>query len=107
MILEEQYTDAEIKGLLCEAVYHLGRVRYEGKRDFDGAVSALEQAVDLDPDNIPAYYYLGQAIVEQVKRNKLTRARNLLRHYLTHGAPVGHEDEVREFIGARKSLTTP
>lgn len=106
MILREQYSDEEINALLCEAVYHLGRVRYEREQDFDGAVSTLEWAVRLDPDNIPAYYYLGQAILEQIQRDKLTRARDVLRHYLTHGAPLGHEDAVRESIGTRKTPST-
>lgn len=102
MKLKEQYTDRELKALLAEATFHLGRVLFAGEFDFDRAVSELEEAVQLDPDNVLAYYYLGQAIRTQVERNTLKRAEDALRTYLSRGAPLGHEDEVREFLGSRK-----
>lgn len=105
MILKEQYSDAELRELVGEAKFHLGRVLYEGELSFDRAVSELEEAVELDPDNTPAYYYLGQAIRAQVERNTLKRAENALRRYLERGAPLGHEDEVREFLGSRRQST--
>ena len=101
MKLKQQYTDQELNALLGEAAFHLGRVLLAGEFDFDQAVSRLEQAVRLDPDNVLAYYYLGQAIRTQVERNTLKRAENVLRTYLSRGAPLGHEDEVREFLGSR------
>ena len=54
------YKPQEIQALLAEAHYHLGRVLCEGELDFDRAVSELEEAVRLDPENIRAYYYLGR-----------------------------------------------
>lgn len=103
MLLKEQYTDKELNALLAEATFHLGRVLFLGEFDFDRAVSELEKAVRLDPDNLPAHYYLGQAIRTQVERNTLKRAEDVLRTYLSQGAPLGHEDEVRAFLGSRKS----
>jgi hypothetical protein len=69
--------------------------------DFSRAVSELEDAVRLDEQNIEAHYYLGQAIRAQVERNILKRAEDVLRTYLAQGAPLGHEDDVRGFIGSR------
>jgi tetratricopeptide (TPR) repeat protein len=101
MLLKQQYTDQELNALLAEATFHLGRVLYLGEFDFDRAVSELEEAVELDPENVLAYYFLGQAIRTQVERNTLKRAEDVLRTYLLRGAPLGHEDEVREFLGSR------
>lgn len=109
MQLKEQYTDEELKALLAEATFHLGRIlflresgRSADEADFSRAVSELEESVDLDADNVHAYYYLGQAIRAQVECNILKRAENALRTYLVRGAPLGHEDNVREFLGSRK-----
>ena len=99
---KEDYRDDEITGLVAEARYHLGRVLCEGELDFDRAVSELEEALRLDPENIRAHYFLGRAIREQVERNKFTRATEVLRRYLLEGAPLGHEGEVRLFLGSRK-----
>jgi len=99
---EETYQDEEIQALRAEIAYHLGRVLCEGELDFDRAVSQLEEAVRLDPGNIAAHYYLGRAIQEQIARNTSRRAEEALRVYLLNGAPLGHEDEVRELIGSRQ-----
>jgi tetratricopeptide (TPR) repeat protein len=107
MLLKEQYTDKELNSLTGEAAFHLGWVLYEqartsvGKR-FDPAVDALQQAIDLDPDNTPAYYFLGEAILGMIERNIRRRAEEALHTYLARGAPLGHEDEVREKLGVRK-----
>ena len=53
-----------------------------------------------------AHYHLGQAIRQQIERNKFKRAEEVLRIYLMKGAPLGHEDEVREFLGSRKRQET-
>jgi len=103
MALQKQYTNEELNALLAEASFHLGRVLFIGELNFDRAVTELQEAVQLDPDNAPAYYYLGQAIRAQVDRNILKRAEDALRTYLSRGAPLGHEDEVREFLGSRKT----
>jgi tetratricopeptide (TPR) repeat protein len=102
MLLKQQYSDQELNALLAEATFHLGRILFLGESDFDRAVSELEEAVKLDPDNVQAHYYLGQAIRTQVERNTLKRAEVALSTYLSRGAPLGHEDEVREFLGSRK-----
>jgi hypothetical protein len=48
--------------------------------------------------------YYGQAIRSMVERETLTKAQEVLRRYLEKGAPLGHEDEVREFLGSREAL---
>lgn len=37
-----------------------------------------------------------------VERETLTKAEAALQTYLGKGAPLGHEDEVCEFLGSRK-----
>ena len=108
MILKEQYNDEELKGLRGEAAFHLGWVLYEqartsGGRRFDAAVESLQEALDLDPDNVPAYYFLGQAILGMIERDIRKRAEEALHTYLARGAPLGHEEEVREVLGVRKA----
>jgi len=104
MQLREQYTNEELNALLAEASFHLGRVLLlKSEPNLDRAVSALQEAVQLDADNVRAYYYLGQAIRAQVERNILKRAEDAWRTYLSRGAPLGHEDEVREFLGSRRA----
>ncbi len=90
-----------------DARYQLGRAMFTSRHDFGRAVSELKEAVRLDPENARAYYYLGQAIRAMVEHETLARAEEALEHYLAQGAPLGHEDEVREFLGSRnkQSLT--
>ena len=99
----ERERDPHVDDHLREAHYQLGRVLYESRTDFTKAVSELDRAVALDPDNARAHYYLGQAIRQMVERETLAKATTALRRYLTMGAPLGDEDEVREFLGARTS----
>lgn len=100
-MLRQTYTDDEIRTLLAEARYHLGRVLYIGEIDFNRAVSELEESLSLDSGNTAAYYHLGQAIRVQVERRTMQRAREVLGEYLRRGVPIGHEAEVREFLGVR------
>lgn len=106
-MLKEQYTDEELHELLAEAKYHWGRVLYEGRLNYDRAVSELREAIDLDRDNTFAYYYYGQAIRAQVEHNTLQRAADALDECLARGAPLGDEEAVREFVGSRKKATAP
>ena len=101
-MLGETYTPEELQDILKEATYHLGKVLYEEGKDYDRAVSLLADAVRMDPENVPALYYYGQAIRAQVEYNTLRRAEDALRAYIEKGAPLGHEDEVRQFLDVRK-----
>jgi hypothetical protein len=101
-MLGETYTPEELQDILKEATYHLGKVLYEEGKDYDRAVSLLADAVRMDPQNVPALYYYGQAIRAQVEYNTLRRAEDALRAYIEKGAPLGQEDEVRQFLGMRK-----
>jgi tetratricopeptide (TPR) repeat protein len=84
-----------------DAHYQLGRALLASGRDYGGAVSQLKEAVRLNPENARAYYFLGQAIRAMVEHETLARAEEALQSYLAKGAPLGHEDEVREFLGLR------
>ena len=106
-MLGETYTPEELQDILKEATYHLGKVLYEEGKDYDRAVSLLADAVRMDPENVPALYYYGQAIRAQVEYNTLRRAEDALRAYIKKGAPLGHEDEVRQFLDARKMANVP
>jgi len=85
-----------------EARCHLGRVLFESGRDLERAVSELRQATEQEPDNVPAYYYLGQAIRALVEQEFLTEAQKALQNYLEKGAPLGHRKEVLEFLNSAK-----
>jgi tetratricopeptide (TPR) repeat protein len=101
-MIQEQYTSEEVQHILKDAYYQLGKCYFEKGADIDQAVSMLGKALQMDPDNIPVQYYLGQAIRIQVERDYLRRAADYLRSYLYKGAPLGKEDEVRQFLGTRR-----
>jgi hypothetical protein len=82
-----------------EARYHLGRAFFESGGDLDRAVSELRRAKQHDPDIVPAYYYLGQAIRARIEREALVEAEQALKNYLDKGAPLGHREEVQQFLG--------
>ena len=101
-MIQAQYTPEELQEIVKEARYHLGVTLYKSEINFDQAVSELETALREDPENTALLYHLGQAIRLQIERNKLRQAKDLLQRYLLGGAPIGHEDEVRRFLGYRK-----
>ena len=101
-MIQEQYTSEDVQLILKDAYYQLGKCYFESGDDMDSAVSLLGKALHLDPGNIPARYYLGQAIRVQVERDYLRRAAEYLREYLAQGAPLGKEDEVRQFLHTRR-----
>ena len=108
MQLRKEYTEEALRDLHADALFHLGKVLYEQavtSEDgwFDPAVDRLQRSVNRNPKNTAAYYYLGQAIRGMIERNFQTRADNALRTYLAGGAPLGHEDEVRELLGIRRA----
>jgi tetratricopeptide (TPR) repeat protein len=101
-MLGQTHTPEELDEIVQEATYHLGKTLYEEGKDYDRAVSLLGEATRNDPQNVHALYYYGQAIRAQVEYNTLKRAEDALRAYIQKGAPLGHEDEVRQFLGMRK-----
>src|SRR5687767_8986435 len=102
-MLGETHTPEQLQEIAQEAAYHLGKMLFEEGEDYDHAVSLLGEVTRSDPSNIPALYYYGQAIRAQVEFNTLRRAEDALTAYLEHGAPLGHADEVREFLNARSA----
>lgn len=101
MLERESQRDPRAKVHSTEAHYYLGRILFACKLDLTRAISELRKATEGDPDNIRAYYYLGQAIRLLVERETLAKAEEALRKYLTHGAPLGHKEEVEEFLNSR------
>lgn len=61
-------------------------------------VSHLRDTVQLDPDNIPAHYYLGNAIRKLVEEESYVDAVEVYTKYLAEAAPLGHVEEVQDFI---------
>jgi tetratricopeptide (TPR) repeat protein len=87
----------------ADAHYYIGRALFESDRDFARSVSELRQAKQQDPKNPAIYYYLGQAIRALVERETLVEAENAFQYYLNAGAPLGQEDEVRQFLKSREN----
>src|SRR4051812_40571875 len=106
-MLGQTHSSEELEEIVNEAIYHLGKTLYEEGKDYDRAVSLLGEAVQGDAQNVHALYYYGQAIRAQVEFNTLKRAEDALRAYIQKGAPLGHEDEVRQFLGMRKRSADP
>lgn len=98
-MIEEGHTEA--RALESEARYQLGKALYERGNDYTRAVGELNMSLNLNNDNIGVCYYLGQAIRQMVELETLARAETVFQRYLEHGAPLGHEDEVRGFLQAR------
>jgi hypothetical protein len=89
----------------AEAHYQLGRALRDSEHNFTRAVDQLNVANQVDPDNPRVLYHLGLAIRAMVERETLAKAEQVLTRYLALGAPLGHEDEVRRFLGSRGTAT--
>ena len=75
------------------------------RQDLERAVSELERAVESDPDDAAALYYLGKGIRDLVSKDFLARAENAWREYLLKGAPLGNRDKVEAFLATRKAMS--
>lgn len=102
----EKERDPNAQGHYHDAYYQIGRILFEKGGNFTKAVSELNEAIRLDPENTHAYYYLGEAIRKMVDSETLTKAEDALKTYLARGAPMGHENEVRLFLGSRTMKTS-
>lgn len=73
--------------------------------DYDAAVSSLQHAATAAPHRPEAHYYLGAAIRARVKRESedLGRALDAFSTYLELGAPLGHREEIDEFLADRRA----
>jgi hypothetical protein len=101
-MLGQTHTPEELQAISDEATYYLGKTLFEEGEDYDRAVSLLGETVRNDPENVHALYYYGQAIRAQVEFNTLKRAENALRAYIEKGAPLGHVEEIRQFLAMRE-----
>jgi tetratricopeptide (TPR) repeat protein len=81
----------------------LGRVLYESKTDIGRAVDALRRAARGDPNNAVCWFYLGQAMRRLATQNLTTEASVALRRYIDAGAPLGHVEEIEEFLSSTTS----
>jgi tetratricopeptide (TPR) repeat protein len=94
------------RGESCaEARYYLGRLLYESGGDLDRTLSELRAAIEHNPEIGPAYYYLGQAIIDRVERESeaLGEAKEALQTYLDKGDPLGKRGEVYNFLNPRET----
>ncbi|MBK9094936.1 MAG: caspase family protein [Anaerolineae bacterium] len=89
-----------------EISYHLGRLLLAAQTDYGRAVSELRKATRQDPGNARAWYYLGQAIRERIRRETLAEVESAFFAYLAAGAPVGHRSEIVGFLHERASSKT-
>jgi uncharacterized caspase-like protein/TolA-binding protein len=89
-----------------EAYYWLGRVLYESKQDPAWAVSELRLATQQNPDNIAAHYYLAKSLRALVEQEILTEAERAYQTYLNAGSPLGHQEEIEEFLKSRGASKT-
>ncbi|GGK63314.1 caspase family protein [Ornithinimicrobium pekingense] len=106
VMTRERERDPRADDRLKEAHYQFGRVLYQSGTDYSRAVSELDRAAQLDPENGRIRYYLGQSIREMVERETLAKATDALHAYLTLGAPLGDEDRIREFLAVRRARQT-
>lgn len=98
---QEQPREQRADKFRCEAHFQLGRALYKRKLNLTRAVDELNKAFACDSENPHVLYNLGQAVREMVEHETLSKAETVLKKYLEKGAPLGHEDEVREFLGSR------
>lgn len=105
-MIQQNYTSEELQALITEASFQLGKILYAEGRDYARAVSLLADTVEQEPHNSAAHYFLGQAIRGQIEQDMYRRAEQALRTYLEQGAPIGHEEEVREFLRIRGRSST-
>jgi serine/threonine-protein kinase len=68
------WTARDAKSLSSGASRLLGQILYENKRDYEGAVNALRQAIRLNPKNADAYYHLGRVLNRQHKADEAIAA---------------------------------
>jgi len=85
-----------------EARYYLGRVLLESQRDLPRAVSELREVTRQQPNHIAAHYFLGKALQALIERESLVEVENAFKIYLDKGAPLGNEDEVKDFLSKRQ-----
>jgi len=86
------------QSIYAQAHYWLGRVLHERRLDPARAVSELRLAIQYEPSNIFAHYYLGQALRVLGGPEILMEAKRALQTYLRKGAPLGQEEDVQVFL---------
>lgn len=98
-----------------DAFYPLGRLLLEQKlkaeeNQEEGAlplptwttvVSHLRDAIQKFPDNMPAHYYLGKAILKLVKEESIKNTLDAFQTYMKEGTSIGHAKEVQDFINSQ------
>lgn len=68
-------------------------------------VNHLREAIKHDPRNIPAQYFLGQAIQGLIKEESTKNVMDAFSVYLEAGAPIGNEESVKTFIASQNPET--
>lgn len=93
------------------AYYPLGRLYLEqedlssGEDNEGTTLSAitgyLQKAIQLDPDNIPAHFFLGKALKELIQQESNDQIIEAFDTYLKAGSPLGFEDVAQEFLNSQ------
>ena len=93
------------------AYYPLGRMYLEhgalrSGEDNDGTTLSaitgyLQKAIQLDPDNIPAHFFLGKALKELIQQESNEKIIEVFETYLQADAPLGFEEEAQSFLNSQ------
>jgi uncharacterized caspase-like protein len=86
----------------AEAHYYLGHVLMSDKL-YTNAVSQFERALADSPGNAKAHYYRGFALQKLIEIDLYQQIEKSWSAYLKLGAPLRHEQEVKQFIEKRQS----
>jgi tetratricopeptide (TPR) repeat protein len=68
------WTSSDAKMYSSIAARLLGQILYENKRDYQGAVTALRRAIEIDPEHAHSYYHLGVVLHRQGKLDEAIAA---------------------------------
>jgi|GEM_PF-3642071 len=68
-------------------------------------VNLLREAIEHDPRNIPAQYFLGEAIQGLIKEESTKNVVDAFSCYLQEGAPIGHQESVKAFLASQSPET--
>jgi WD40 repeat protein len=71
------------------------------KKEWSLIVTHLRDSIEIDKNNIPAHYYLGNSIERLVDDGTYGEAINAYKLYIKHNAPLGFVAEVNAFIDNR------
>jgi tetratricopeptide (TPR) repeat protein len=81
-----------------QARYHCGRLQYLHGSNLNEAVASLRAALEQDRGDPRVLLHLAQAVRTLIERENLVEAKQLFRHYMALGAPLGGEAQALDFL---------